>query len=337
MAGRFDFSSIEDYVSNHLRMFIFSVAGLVVFVGIIAVSVFFIAVRGAEQTMVPDLNGKELTEALLELQVKELYPRLQLRYSQTSSDKGLIIEQEPKPGTIVKAGRRIRIVVSQGVVINKIENFIGRSLNDVKIDLQTIYTSSGNVPLLTIKEPVMYEFSSENPGIILAQKPEPGTDISGQMVLEFVVSRGRENDVVTVPQLSGLSVSKALELISDSGVNFYFTERDRRDNEKGETVVSQTPPAQTTVPITTVVQLTVTGPEKLENNEISGIFRYTIPPNPYPLEVRLEALLPSSERIRLIKVNYSGGEFTVPYKLPVGTVLVLSMFNREIHRQTVGG
>jgi len=337
MAVRFDLSSIEDYVANHLRMFIFSVAGLIIFVGIIAVSVFFIAVRGAEQTMVPDLKGKELTEALLELQVKELYPRLQLRYSQTSADKGLILEQEPRPGTIVKAGRRIRLVVSQGVVINKIENFIGRSLNDVKIDLQTIYASSGSVPLLSIKEPVMYEFSSENAGTILAQKPEPGTDISGQMTLEFVVSRGRENDAVTVPQLSGLNISKALELISDSGINFYFTERDRRENEKGETVVSQTPPAQTTIPITTVVQLTVVKPEKLENNEIFGIFHYTIPPNPYPLEVRLEALLPSSERIRLFTVNYSGGDFTVPYKLPVGTTLVLSMFNREIRRQIVGG
>jgi len=337
MAIRFDLSSIEDYVANHLRMFIFSVAGLIIFVSIIAVSVFFIAVRGAEQTMVPDLKGKELTEALLELQVKELYPRLQLRYSQTSADKGLIIEQEPRPGTIVKAGRRIRLVVSQGVVINKVENFIGRNLNDVKIDLQTIYTSAGSAPLLSIKEPVMYEFSSENPGIILAQKPEPGTDISGQVTLEFVVSRGRENDAVTVPQLTGLSISKALELISGSGINFSFTERDRRENEKGETVVSQTPPAQTTIPITTVVQLTVVKPEKLENNEIFDIFRYTIPPNPYPLEVRLEALLPSSERIRLFTANYSGGNFTVPYKLPAGTTLVLSMYNREIHRQIVGG
>jgi beta-lactam-binding protein with PASTA domain len=337
MAISFDLNSIEDYVANHLRMFIFSVAGLVIFVGIIAVSVFFMAVRGAEQTMVPDLKGKELTEALLELQVKELYPRLQLRYSQTSADKGLILEQEPRPGTIVKAGRRIRLVVSQGVVINKIENFIGRNINEVRIDLQTIYTSSGSIPLLSIKEPVMYEFSSENPGTILAQKPEPGTDISGQVTLEFVVSRGRENDVVTVPQLAGLNISKALELISDSGINFYFTERDSRENEKGESVVSQTPPAQSTIPVTTVVQLTVTKPEKLENNEVFGIFRYTIPPNPYPLEVRLEALLPSSERIRLFTVNYSGGEFTVPYKLPAGTVLVLSMFNREIHRQTAGG
>jgi beta-lactam-binding protein with PASTA domain len=337
MGNRFDLSSIEDYVANHLRLFIFSVAGLVILLGIIAVSVFFIAVRGAEQTMVPDVVGKELTAALLELQVKELYPRLQLRYSDTSADKGLIIEQEPRPGTIVKAGRRIRLVVSRGVIVNRIDNFVGRNIDEVKIDLQTIYASAGSVPLLSIKEPLMYEFSSENPGTILAQKPEYGTEISGLMTLEFVVSQGRENATVTVPQLTGLTISGALEKISDSGINFRFLQREVRPNEKGETVVFQRPSADTTTPVNTVVEITVTGPEKLENNEIFDIFTYRIQPNPYPLNVRLEALLPSGERIRLFTVNYSGGNFTVPYKLPVGTILVLSMLNRELYRETVGG
>ena len=336
MGIRFDLGSIEDYVANHLRMFILSVAALIVFVGIIAISVFFIAVRGAEQTMVPDVVGKELAQALIELQTKELYPRLQLRYSQTSSDRGLILEQEPKHGTIVKAGRRIRLVVSQGVIVNKIENFISRNIDEVKMDLQTVYASSGSVSLLTIKEPLMYEFSSENPGTILEQKPVPGTDISGPMTLEFVVSKGRENTTVTIPQLTGLDITRALGKISDSGINFYFTERDRRSNERGEIVVSQIPPADTVAPANTVVELTVTYPEKLESNEIFGIFKFKIPVNPYPLEVRLEALLPSSERVKLFTVNYSGGDFSVPYKLPVGTVLVLSMLNRELHRETVG-
>jgi beta-lactam-binding protein with PASTA domain len=336
MGIRFDLSSIEDYVANHLRLFIFSVAGLIILVGITAVSVFFIAVRGAEQTMVPDVVGKELTTALLELQVKELYPRLQLRYSQTPADKGLILEQEPRPGTIVKAGRRIRLVVSQGVIVNRVENFIGKNIDEVKIDLQTIYASAGSAPLLSIKEPLMYEYSSEAPGTILAQKPEALTDISGPTILEFVVSRGRENATVTVPELAGLNISRALERISDSGINFHFSQRNTRDNERGEIVVLQTPPAGTTAPMTTVVEITVTAPEKLENNEIFGIFTYRIQPNPYPLDVRLEALLPSGERLRLFTVNYSGGNFTVPYKLPVGTVLVLSMLNRELYRETIG-
>jgi len=328
-------SSIEGYVSNHLRLFILSVAALIIIAGIAALSVFFIAVRGTEQVMVPDITGKELTAALLELQVKELYPRLQLRYSQTSSDRGLILEQEPRPGTIVKAGRRIRIVVSQGVLINKVDKFTGKNIDEVKMDLQTVYASSGSVPLITLKEPLMYEFSSENPGTILAQKPEAGTDISGPIVIEFVVSRGRENATVTVPQLTGLEITRALEVISDSNINFRFSEREKRGDEKGESVVYQTPSAGTVTSANSVVEITVTTPDNLDANEISGIYRYTIPPNPYPLEVRLEALLPTGERLRLITVNYSGGEFTVPYKLPIGSILVLAMLNREINREII--
>jgi len=332
--GSFDLSSIEDYVANHLRVFIFSIAGLIILVGIIAVSVFFIAVHGEEKTMVPDVTGKELTAALMELQVKELYPRLQLRYSQTSRDRGLILEQEPRPGTIVKAGRRIRLVVSQGVVLNKVESFITQNIDDARLDIQTINATAGGTPLLSIKEPIMYIYSTENPGTILEQKPEAGTEISGPITIEFVVSRGRENLSATVPQLTG-SLAAALELISSSGINFQFTARERIGNERGETIVEQNPAANTRVQLNTPVNLTVTMPERLANNEVFGIYSYSIPQNPYPLAVRLEAILPSGERQRIITVNYSGGNFTVPYKLPAGSILVLSMLNRELHRETV--
>jgi beta-lactam-binding protein with PASTA domain len=332
----FDLSSIEGYVANHLRIFIMAVAALVVFVGIIAVSVFFIAVNGEEKTMVPDVTGKELTEALLELQVKELYPRLQLRYSQSSRDRGTILEQDPKPGQFVKAGRRIRLIVSQGVVVNRVENFISRNIDEVRLDVQTINATAGGVPLLSIKEPLMYQYSSENAGTIIAQKPEQGANISGPMALEFVVSRGRENQSIAVPQLTGLSISKALEMVSSTGINFYFLMRERTGNEKGETVVAQLPAENTTANKDLPVQITVTAPDKLESGEVFGLFRYTIPPNPYPLSVRLDAQLPSGERQRIFTVNYSGGEFTTPYKLPVNTVLILSMLNRELFREVVG-
>ncbi|MDR2134308.1 MAG: PASTA domain-containing protein [Treponema sp.] len=333
---KFDLDSIESYVSDHLKLFLSMAAGILVFVGIIAVSIFFIAVRGAEQTMVPEVRGKELTEALLELQVKELYPRIQLRYSQSSRDRGLVLEQEPKAGTIVKAGRRIRLVVSQGVIINRVENFTGRNIDDVRMDIQTLFASAGGGPaLLSVREPLMYEYSAEAPGTILQQKPEAGTDISGPITLEFVVSQGQENAMIAVPRLTGLSVTEVLEQIGQTGIDFRFTIRETRENEKPETVVYQQPAADAVVPANTLVQIGVNSPESLADGEVYQLFRYTIPENPYPLSVRLEALLASGERIRLISVEYPGGEFTVPYKLPAGSTLILSMLNREIHREEV--
>jgi beta-lactam-binding protein with PASTA domain len=333
-----DRDAIEGYIANHLKLFISMAFGLMAFVGVIAVSVFFIAVRGAEQTMVPEVRGKELTEALLELQTKELYPRIQLRYSQSSWDKGLILEQEPRAGTIVKAGRRIRLVVSRGVMINTVENYLGRNIDEVRMELRTLAaeaSSGGGQSLFTLEEPFMYEYSSEPAGLILQQKPEPGTGISGPTTLEFVVSRGPRETIQAIPGLAGLSIEEALAGIAQSGINFIFSQREPDEGEEGGIVVSQEPPGDSRVPVGTRVQFLVTPPEKLEAGEVFAIFRYRIPENPYPLSVRLEALLPSGERRQLIAVNYRGGEFTVPYRLPIGTELSLFMLNREMHRETV--
>ena len=333
-----DLEGIEDYVANHLKLFISLVAGLLVFMGIIAVSVFFIFVRGEEETMVPDVQGMDLTSALLELQVKELYPRIQLRHSQSSNDKGLILEQEPFPGTIVKAGRRIRLVVSQGPLINVVDNYVGRSIDEVRIDLQTISVSEGGVhsaPLLTLKEPFMYDHSTEPAGIVLQQRPEHGSAITGPTVLELVVSLGPEDVRIRLPNLIGLGPEDALEQIGRSGIDFTFALRPAREEEIGGTVVGQDPPGETLVSVNTRVSITMADTESVNNNMAFGLFRYDMAKNPYPLPMRLEALLPSGERRRLLATEYAGGPLAVPYELPLDTVLILSLLNREIHRETV--
>lgn len=307
---------------------------LIALTGVIAVAVFFFMIQGEEETMVPDVRGKTLTEALLELQVKELYPRIQLRYTQSSADKGLILEQDPQAGAIVKAGRRISLVVSQGMIMNTVENYKGHNIDEVRIDLQALFASSG-VPLLTLKEPFMYEYSNEPAGTILQQQPEAGTSIADPIVLELVVSRGPENTMIRLPTLTGLSLEAALEEIGHAQINFNFIVRAAEGNEIPETVVAQSPEAQSLVAANTLVSLTLTAPAYLGAGEVFRVFSYPITRNPYPLTTRLEALLPSGERRRLINVPYLGGEFAVPYRLPIGSVLILSVLDREIHRETV--
>jgi beta-lactam-binding protein with PASTA domain len=327
-------NSIEGYVANHLRLFLSLAAALVVFVGIIALTVFFIALRGEEQTMVPDVRNKSLTEALLALQVKELYPRIQLRYSGAAEEKGLILEQEPPAGTIVKAGRRVRLVVSEGVVINTVENYRGRNVEDVRMDLRTLFASMSQ-PLLSLKEPFMYEYSGEAAGTILQQRPEPGAPISGPTVLELVVSRGPEFTVITVPDLRGLGVTEALNRIREDELNFTFTLRPAGNNEQPGTVVAQSPAGNSSAASNTRISFTVSAPAEPEEDFVFDLFRHNLPENPYPLPVRLDALLPSGEREVLAEMNHPGGEFTIPYRLPAGSTLILSMLDREIYREAV--
>ncbi len=328
----FDLDAVETYVAARLRAFIAAAAALLAFTALIALTVFFIALRGAEQTMVPDVQGKELTAALLELQAKELYPRIQLRYSQSAADKGTILEQEPAAGSIVKAGRRLKLVVSRGVVVDKVESYIGQNLDEVKMHLQTLFSTSAK-PLLSLKEPVVYQFSTEAAGTILEQKPEAGFEIAGPTKLEVIVSRGPENAMVKVPDLVGLPISDAMDRIRESGVFFAFSVRKAQGSEKAGAVVSQLPAGQTVVASNTRVALVVSAPAELAEGEVFGLFSRELPEYPYPLSLKLEALLPSGDRRRVVSIDHPGGSFTAPYVLPEGSVLILTVLNRELYRE----
>ena len=341
---KLDMDAIEGYMSGHLRVFIVLATALLAFVGIVAATVFFVHVRGAEQTMVPDVVGRELTAALLELQVKELYPRINLRYSQSSADRGLILEQTPHPGSIVKAGRRINLVVSRGVMLNTVENYVGRNVDDVRMDVMTLFSgagvSTGAGPiqqLITLREPFMFVYSSEPPGTVLQQNPVPGTSISGPIVMELVVSRGPEHAMTMLPNFIGLGLDDVLEQIGRIGIDFEFSLRSAQNGETPGTVVGQVPEGNTLIPSGTRVAITMAFPDLdlMPDNEVFGLFSFDMARNPYPLLVRLDSIHPNGDRHRLLSVQYPGGRLTIPYRQPVGAVLVLSMLNREIHRETV--
>jgi beta-lactam-binding protein with PASTA domain len=141
--------------------------------------------------------------------------------------------------------------------------------------------------------------------------------------------------MVHVPNLVNMSVSEAIEAAGKTGLNFVFTVRPQQEEEAALIVVHQRPAGDREVPNNSTLEITVTSPAESPDDYVFGLFRYSIPKNPYPLPVRLEALFPSGERITLGEINYAGGDFTLPYELPRDTELILSMVNRELHRERV--
>jgi beta-lactam-binding protein with PASTA domain len=181
----------------------------------------------------------------------------------------------------------------------------------------------------------MYQYSPEPPGVILQQSPEPGSAISGPTILELVISRGPENEMITVPELTGLSINAALDILGKLGAPFMFSQRPPRNGETPETVLSQSPAAGAIASANTELSLVASAPVELAEGEVFALFSYTLPLNPYPLLTSLEAILPSGERRSLAAMNHPGGRFVVPYRLPVGSTLILSMLNRELYREEI--
>ena len=209
-------------------------------------AVFFMVVQGAEKVLVPDVTGKSLTDALLELQAKELYPKILLKYSDLPGDKGTILEQNPVSGAIVKAYRRVNLTVSRGIPIDYIEDYYGKNVDEVLNTLELLF--SGDDSLVQLPAPV-YQKSELQAGTILAQYPEAGTPVSEKIKLQFVVSSGTEIPKTEVPDIEGLSIKQLLSKLGEYKVVFDFeVEEDPKSPAEGIISDEEKPSSQVKSP-----------------------------------------------------------------------------------------
>jgi beta-lactam-binding protein with PASTA domain len=323
-----DMKKLEQLDREHYRIAAYGFGALLVLMALASLTAFFLSLRGEEQTMVPDVRGMELSQALIKLQDKELYPRISLRFSDDPLERGKVVDQKPPPGSIIKAGwGKVSLSVSKGAVADKVENFVGQDLNEVKIHLQTLFASTK--PLLQVREPPIYLYDKAPAGTILEQKPLPGTEIAGLTTLEFIVSRGPEKAQVRVPDLMGLSLSDVLLQVEKSDLAVKFSMRRAEGKEKPGAVVAQLPIAGSLIQASARVEATLAAPLP-EKGLVAGIYSRELPAYPYPLRISLEAIAPSGDRIPLVTVNHPGGLFTAPYVLPEDSTLVLTVLDREM-------
>lgn len=321
----------DDISGNGKTIVITSLVMLIIFIAV-ATLTFFISLKSAEQVMVPNVVGKDLPEALLDLQARELYPRIQLRYSQKADEKGLILEQTPNPGAIVKGGKRVELVVSQGTVIDTVQNYIGENINEVQTMIRELFTS-GSRQYLQIKQPYLTQYSAEPAGTILEQEPAAGTPISSNMELTFVVSKGAQSETTQVPDMTGADLKKIYQVMQRAAVTFSFTANSTPD-AAGITVQQQSVAAQSEVPVFSPVTLTVSLPEPADGM-VSGILKTTLAEFPYPFTVSLYAAYPNGDKDLLTSFRHPGGAYSVPYTVPEGTKLSLEVLNKEVYTETV--
>ncbi|WP_187151992.1 PASTA domain-containing protein [Treponema endosymbiont of Eucomonympha sp.] len=294
-----------------------------------ATAVFFLALDRSNTVQVPDIAGKELAEALLDLQAKELFPKIELRYSESAEDKGTVLSQKPSAGAEVKAGRRISLAVSRGALMNQIEDFAGRQLDEARLSLQTLFSGAVR-PLVTLADP-LYAASGRPAGTIIAQDPPAGTPVSGPVTLTLVVSKGNKTEPVVPPSLVGMSIEKALSALAKAPVIFDFTSRPAERGKAPGTVVSQEPAGGEPVDRYSRIAAEIALPDGAAGGTVYGLLTAQAPEYPYPVPLRLLARGEEGDSV-LAAFDHTGGYVSVPYAAAPGTELVLTLAGRELAR-----
>lgn len=330
---KIDYHGLLGNMQSNGKLLVFTVVTAVIVMMLACIVVFSINVKGPEKVMVPDVVGKDLPTALIEMQTKELYPKIQLRYSDRPGDEGKILEQSPAGGAIRKGYSRVSLVVSRGVVIDHVENYIGQNLDDVRLKLQTLFAGSAH-PLIIIAAP-QYKADTSEAGTIIEQDPPEGTSISNPVTVHFIVSRGPNFENTRVPDIVGAPVNDVLQQMARTKLVFDFTSHEASGDEKPGTIVSEQKFTEELVQNYTHVSAEFAMPSKPVNGNVYGIFEDTLTVYPYPVPVKLTAVPEEGDPYTLVSFSHPGGEVTIPYAVPSGTELILSVVEKEHKKITV--
>ena len=294
----------------------------------VCVAVFFLTVRGAERVLVPNVVGKSLTEALLVLQEKELYPKITLRYSDLPGDKGSVLDQSPAPGSIVKAYRRVNLTVSRGIPIDYLGDYTGKQIDQVRGELDMLF--SGADSLLEIA-PVLYKPDPASAGTILAQDPPSGTPIEGKMTLQFVVSSGKETPKSQLPQEANLSIKDFLSRLGDYKLVFDFS-LEESEEAPAEGRVELRGAAGEPSEYSRVEAVLKIRPYSQEAQNCQGLFSVELPDYPYPVPVRLDSQDQEGNLTMEANFSHTGKSLTLPYDVKKNSTLILYVLGEEYVR-----
>ena len=294
-----------------------------------ALIAFLLSLRGPDEVLVPDVTSVEgdetdLVLAVQKLQEKGLNARIQLKPSSLFT-RGIVMEQRPQPGAVVKSGRSVILTVSLGSVVNSIGDYVGKTVASVKLELQELFSSDVE-PLIQILEPVMYVFNDLPAETILEQNPPPGTEVRENEItyLELIVSKGPRGEVFELPDYRGLDFLLVLSEMAEEGVIFQFEAKPAERREESGVIVEQEPEAGEELAEGDTVKFVMTEPSVVEEEQKFGIFEAELPR--YPIVVRIELLEKTEEReLSIFAMQHPGGKITIPYIVGIDSELVFKV------------
>ncbi len=188
---------------------ILSIIGMIVVFSIVAEYIVMPAyTRQNQNRIMIDIKNRNLDDVIKILKSENYRYEISDTLYTNKFKLGTIVDQYPKPNTRVKSGRTVRLKIAQPEKSVAIPNLIGQSrrsaeleLNQMELLIDTVYT----------------EYNPEYPnGTIAWQYPKAGDRRKKGMGIQITVSKGMPPNFFQVPNLIGLSINQAKDLIFKS-------------------------------------------------------------------------------------------------------------------------
>lgn len=219
---------------------------------------------GGEDIVVPSIVGESVLDAQKILLDNDLTIEVADNIYNDTTERGAIITQSPQAGSKVKAGRSIKVTVSLGASLIEVPDLSGMTEREAKVTLESYGLTVG-------KTSTGYSDEYKKDEIIF-QSPQAASKVEDGTAVDLIVSLGAQPEVITAPNVVGVELSQARQMIIANGLLegeiTYVASTEYYEN----IVVSQSISGQTLQGST--VDLTVSsgpGPEEYKTTNISFV------------------------------------------------------------------
>ncbi len=158
-----------------------------------------------EDVRVPDLTGQDIVSVIETVRQQGLELKVDSRAPHATLPRDTVISQMPAPGSDVKKGRQVRVVVSQGPSELLTPKVVGENFRRADI----LIRQGGYISGTLSRAPS----DSVDRDIVIAQYPQAGSPIEKGGTIDLLVSAGKRQQLLIMPKLTGKRPEEALRII----------------------------------------------------------------------------------------------------------------------------
>ncbi len=246
-----------------------------VFVVVAGLSAYFtvnLLVGSQDTVIVPGLKGKDIVYCLEILSDLGLNTRVEGVEFDARVPKNHVIFQNPEPGSLIKKGRDVRLVLSKGPSTVVVPRLAGIPVIKGRIILEENGLRPGKITRV---------YDCDQPrGMILAQYPPCSATVKRGRRLDLLVSLGPEPVKTTMIDVTGIDLSKAMIKLDAARLSLGAIKNVFNADLADGNVIRQVPDAGFPVILGTAVDLVVNRHKKTGNETgkpAIGLFRYRAP------------------------------------------------------------
>jgi len=204
-------------------------------VGVISAFAVVALLLRQEEVRVPDLTGQDIVTAIETVTQQGLQLKVERREPHPTLPRDTVISQTPGPGSGIKKGRPVRIIVSQGPNEIQTPNLVGEHARKAEITIRQAGFFPGALSRAW-SDDVQRD-------VVIAQDPKAGSPLAKGGKISMLVSSGKKTAVFVMPKLIGKKAEEAVRTIERIGLQHRVVYKASENTTAGaeRAVISQKP------------------------------------------------------------------------------------------------